>query len=208
MANPSHPLKITLIANWAIGEKMIEWLVEQTHYSIASIQLFTRRPQDDQREDYYRYLTWDKAVKLQSQGASIELLPLLKPDKLAEPLQSFQPDWVFMHAYPFILPPTILSLFPNKFINFHPSLLPKYRGADPASAVLENKEEYTGITSTIVEEGVDCGPIYHQERLKIEPNWTRSDLLNHMQSIIKIALAETFTKLSHSFEPIKQRKHS
>ena len=68
----------------------------------------------------------------------------------------------------------LLKAFPNKIINLHPALLPKYGGAGMYGdhvhkAILANNEEESGITIHFVDEQFDEGEIIHQSRFKIEP---------------------------------------
>ncbi|NOH01923.1 MAG: methionyl-tRNA formyltransferase [Chloroflexi bacterium] len=66
-----------------------------------------------------------------------------------------------------ILKPQTLSLAPRGVINVHPSLLPKYRGADPIFWALVNNEKETGITIHWMDEGVDTGSLLGQRVLPI-----------------------------------------
>lgn len=58
----------------------------------------------------------------------------------------------------------------KSFVNFHPSLLPYYRGPEPAYWCIENGETTTGFTIHTVTTRIDSGEIHHQEALQIEPN--------------------------------------
>ncbi len=66
-----------------------------------------------------------------------------------------------------IIPQEVISLFPLGIINIHPSLLPKYRGANPIRETILNGEKETGITIFLIDDKVDHGPILIQEKLKI-----------------------------------------
>jgi methionyl-tRNA formyltransferase len=56
------------------------------------------------------------------------------------------------------------------FVNFHPSLLPYYRGPEPAYWCIENAETVTGFTIHTVTTKIDSGEIHHQEMLRIDPD--------------------------------------
>jgi methionyl-tRNA formyltransferase len=94
---------------------------------------------------------------------------------------------VFMNAYAvdvllsvnylFIIEKDII-LFPKKYaINFHGSLLPKYRGRSPHIWAIINNEKQTGITAHLITEGCDQGDIIYQESLPINPTATGADVL-------------------------------
>lgn len=64
------------------------------------------------------------------------------------------------------------------FINFHPSLLPYYRGAIPSYWVIKNKETSTGFTAHTVSEKIDAGAIIYQESVKVTQDISEMELDN------------------------------
>lgn len=72
-----------------------------------------------------------------------------------EKVASYHPDFIVVAAYGQILPKEILSIAPC--INLHASLLPKYRGASPIQSTLLANEHFIGVTSMLMEEGLDTG---------------------------------------------------
>lgn len=69
-----------------------------------------------------------------------------------------------------IIPQTVLDLAPNKFVNIHASLLPKYRGSCPINMVIANGETETGVTLMVVDAKMDHGPIISIEKTPITKN--------------------------------------
>jgi len=95
-------------------------------------------------------------------------------DAIIRLLKNLQVDLIVLAGFLWLVPPTLLKAFPNKIINLHPALLPKYGGKGMYGdhvhkAVLEAKEEESGITIHFVNEKFDEGEILHQSRFKIEP---------------------------------------
>ena len=113
-------------------------------------------------------------------------VPIFQPLKLKnnqeakEEIQKLKPDFILVAAYGQILPKDILDIAPC--INLHASLLPNYRGASPIQESLLNDDSFTGVTSMLMEEGLDSGDILGFQYLKI----TRTMEVN-----------EAFEKLSH-----------
>ena len=108
-------------------------------------------------------------VKLLAQR---EQIPLLQPLKMKDPeflhaLAGWKPDLIVVAAFGRILPPVILSLPPLGCINVHGSLLPKYRGAGPIQWAIINGETETGITTMLMDEGMDTGAMLLQEAIPI-----------------------------------------
>ena len=74
-----------------------------------------------------------------------------------EAIQEAKPDYIIVAAFGQILPKNILDIAPC--INLHASLLPQYRGASPVQQSLLNGDEKSGVTSMLMEEGLDTGDI-------------------------------------------------
>ena len=92
-------------------------------------------------------------------------------------LKEFETDIIFSINYLFIVNQDILK-HPHRFaINFHGSILPKYRGRTPHVWAIINGEKRTGITAHIMEEEYDSGDIILQENVKIDSNNTGNDIL-------------------------------
>ena len=89
-------------------------------------------------------------------------ITVLQPSKLSdegiyEAIQNANADFIVVAAFGQILPKNILDLAPC--INLHASLLPQYRGASPLQQSLLNGDKHSGVTSMMMEEGLDTGDI-------------------------------------------------
>ena len=83
-------------------------------------------------------------------------------------LEKYKPDLVVLAGFMRILSPLFVNKYSGKLINIHPSLLPKYKGLDTHKRVLDNNEEYHGVTVHYVDNTLDGGPICAQSSLKVE----------------------------------------
>ena len=72
-------------------------------------------------------------------------------------------------AYGRLMPKAVFEAPKLGCFNIHFSLLPKYRGAGPMQWSLIHGEKETGVTAFWIEEGMDSGPICHQEKISIDP---------------------------------------
>jgi phosphoribosylglycinamide formyltransferase-1 len=95
-------------------------------------------------------------------------------DDVIRLLKNLQIDLIVLAGFLWLIPQSLLQAFPNKIINIHPSLLPKYGGKGMYGdrvhkAILAAKEEESGITIHFVNEAFDEGEMIHQSRFKIEP---------------------------------------
>ncbi|MBD3748464.1 MAG: phosphoribosylglycinamide formyltransferase [Sphingobacteriales bacterium] len=94
-------------------------------------------------------------------------------DKIVQLLKNLNIDLVVLAGFLWLVPQPLLKAFPNKIINIHPSLLPKYGGKGMYGekvhqAVLADGEQESGITIHFVNEAFDEGEIIHQSKFKIE----------------------------------------
>ena len=136
-------------------------------------------------------------VKLLAQQVQI---PLLQPLKMKDPeflhaLAGWKPDMIAVAAFGRILPPVILTLPPLGCINVHGSLLPKYRGAAPIQWAIINGETETGITTMLMDEGMDTGAILLQEAIPITTHETSGTLAPQLAELGGKLLVETITRL-------------
>lgn len=100
-------------------------------------------------------------------------IPVWQPKRVNDPgfveqVRSLRPQAIVVASFGQIIKKELLQVPVRGFINVHPSLLPKYRGADPIRWTLLNGEEQTGVTIMLMDEGMDSGPILSQKTLKIE----------------------------------------
>ena len=96
-----------------------------------------------------------------------------KTNFVVEILKNLQIDLIVLAGFMWLIPENLLKAFPNKIINIHPALLPKYGGKGMYGdlvhhAVIDAKEEESGITIHFVDENFDEGEIIHQSRFRIE----------------------------------------
>ena len=129
-----------------------------------------------------------------------ERIPLLQPTKMKDvdflaTLSSWKPDYIAVAAFGRILPPAILSLPPLGCINVHGSLLPKYRGAGPIQWALINGETETGITTMLMDEGMDTGAVLLQETMTINPEDTAGSLSVRLAELGGQLLVKTLAQL-------------
>ena len=127
-------------------------------------------------------------------------LPLLQPTKMKDAsfmaeLSAWKPDLIAVAAFGRILPAAILSLPPRGCINVHGSLLPKYRGAGPIQWAIINGETETGITTMLMDEGMDTGAMLLQESVPIAPDDTAGTLSPRLAEVGGRLLVDTLVQL-------------
>lgn len=103
----------------------------------------------------------------------------LRSDEAYEYINSFSPDYIVVAAYGQILPKKILDIAPC--INLHASLLPQYRGASPIQSSLLNEDKFAGVTSILMEEGLDTGDILGFSYFELDEKIVVGELLKNSQ---------------------------
>ena len=123
-------------------------------------------------------------------------IPVLQPEKIKteafySKLKEYEPEMICVAAYGKILPKNILDLPPHGCINVHASLLPKYRGAAPINWAIIRGEEMTGITTMMMDEGMDTGDMLLQKEVKIEVDDDSESLSKKLSMVGAELLTET-----------------
>ena len=131
-------------------------------------------------------------VKVLAEEQGIEVLQpkRLSDEGIEEAIKNVKPDFIVVAAFGQILPKSILEIAPC--INLHASLLPKYRGASPVQQALLHGDKKTGVTSMLMEEGLDTGPMLEKVEFEIP-----SDMRLHalMAQLTKDACTLTLSTL-------------
>ena len=91
-------------------------------------------------------------------------------DLIIRYFKSLDVDYVILAGWMRILSSKFIRAFPDKIINIHPSLLPKYKGLDSIQRALDNGDHVIGCTVHMVTEELDSGKILMQEEIGIHPH--------------------------------------
>lgn len=138
-------------------------------------------------------------------------IPVFQPSKIRknkdvfEHLNSLDLDLIIVVAYGKILPQEILDIPKYGCMNVHASLLEKYRGAAPIQWSIANGEKETGVTTMLMDAGMDTGDILLKKSIEIKLDDTTLTLSNKLSAIGADLLIETIPQLvNKTIEPIKQ----
>lgn len=110
-------------------------------------------------------------------------------NKASEFLKNNKADFLFSINYLFIVEADVFNSIKYYCINFHGSLLPKYRGRTPHVWAIINNEKFTGITAHLMTENCDEGDIVYQHVIEIPDDITGGELLeifmNHYPILVE-----------------------
>ena len=100
----------------------------------------------------------------------------LRTEEVQQQIRELDPELIVVVAYGRILPPEVLCVPPKGCINLHVSLLPKYRGAAPIQWAILDGETCTGVTTMLMDEGIDTGDMLEKMEVPIAPDETGGSL--------------------------------
>lgn len=128
-------------------------------------------------------------------------IPIFQPEKIREEssvsrVRSYMPlDAIVVAAFGQIIPQSILDLPKYGSINVHASLLPSYRGAAPIQHAIMAGETKTGVTTMLMDAGLDTGDILLQREVDIGPRETAGELQDRLAVVGAELLIETLGRI-------------
>lgn len=127
-------------------------------------------------------------------------LPVLQPHRVrdhafVDSIRALAPDLMVVVAFGQILPKSLLEVPPRGCVNVHSSLLPRYRGAAPMNWCIVNGETETGVTTMLMDAGLDTGPILLARSTAIDENEDIVSLHDRMATMGAELLTETLDLL-------------
>ena len=128
-------------------------------------------------------------------------IPVYQPLKVRNPefveiIRELKPDVIVVVAFGQILPKALLDIPPHGCINVHASLLPRYRGAAPLNWCIVNGESETGVTTMLMDVGLDTGDMLLTEKTPLDENEDIVSLHDRMATMGAGLLAETLDRIA------------
>jgi methionyl-tRNA formyltransferase len=164
-------MRTVFMGSGAFAVPSLEALVRAGHEVVAVVS------QPDREKGRGRTLA---APAVKSAALALQL-PVLQPARVREAaivaeLRALAPQVLVVAAYGQILPREIIDLAPLAAVNVHASLLPRYRGAAPIQWAIVRGDLETGVTTMLMDEGLDTGPALLTARTHIGPDETAGQL--------------------------------
>ena len=137
-------------------------------------------------------------------------IPVYQPEKIRKSdmpkvLREINPDVIVVVAFGQLLPKEILDIPKFGCVNVHASLLPKYRGAAPIQWAVIDGEEYSGVTTMQMDEGMDTGDILMVDKYKLSKDETGGSLFEKLADLGSRLLTDTLDGLINgTIKPLKQ----
>ncbi|HVS02117.1 MAG TPA: methionyl-tRNA formyltransferase [Thermoanaerobaculia bacterium] len=135
------------------------------------------------------------AAWARQQGLEVAQPASVRDAELQQRLGALAPDLAVVVAFGQIFPRELLALPRHGCVNVHASLLPRHRGAAPVQAALRAGDERTGVTTMVMEEGLDSGPILLAAETELSGRETAGELAPRLAHLGAAALLETVDRL-------------
>ena len=113
-------------------------------------------------------------------------------------MQAWRVDLIVLAGWMRIITPKLIDAFPNRIINLHPSLLPKYKGLHAIERALESGDEMTGVSVHYVNEELDGGKVIMQEEVPILPD-------DNIDTLTKAIQRREYYLLPRAIEHVKHQ---
>ncbi len=156
-------LRIVLVGQGPFGEKVLEALLKGGEDVVGSFS-----PPDKRGE----------AIKVLAEKSGIPFFRpnLMKDPQVYEAYAKLKPDLAMLAFVTDIIPEKLLTVPTLGTICYHPSLLPRHRGASAINWAIIQGDTHTGLTVFWVDKGIDTGPIFLQREVEIGPEETTGSL--------------------------------
>ncbi len=129
----------------------------------------------------------------------------IKTNEVALRLKELNPDFLVVAAFGRILSEDLLAIPGYGAVNIHASLLPRYRGPAPIQWAIINGEKETGVTTMLMDRGLDTGDILLSEKTAISEKDTSSTLHDRLALMGASLVVETLAKMGEGhIRPIPQ----
>jgi len=131
----------------------------------------------------------------------------VREDSFIDRIRALSPDAIVVVAFGQILPKTLLEIPQMGCVNVHASILPVYRGAAPINWAVANGEKSTGVTTMLMDEGLDTGDILMVKEIAIAPDDNSETLYHRLSGEGAKLLISTLEGLKNgAIKPVRQNE--
>ena len=118
-------------------------------------------------------------------------------DIIIDIMNAWRVDLIVLAGWMRIVTPKLITAFPNRIINLHPSMLPKYKGLHAIERALDSGDEMTGVSVHYVNEELDGGEVILQSEVPILPG-------DDIETLTKAIQRREYYLLPKAIEHVKQ----
>jgi methionyl-tRNA formyltransferase len=191
-------VRIAFLGTPEVAVPALEALVAAEDVEIVAVLTNPDRPRGRSRTPV------PPPVKVAAEAHGLPVWQPAKPREVLDQLRALHLDAAAVVAYGALLPRSVLDAGGRGFVNLHFSLLPRWRGAAPVQHAIRAGDEVTGITTFVLEEGMDTGPILDQVEVAITPEESAGHLLARLAELGGPVLVDSLRRLTAGETPTPQ----
>lgn len=124
-------------------------------------------------------------------GLRVEHVAKVREATEIERITSLGADGALLADFGQVIPEPLLVHYPRGIVNLHPSLLPRHRGASPIPATILAGDPETGVSTIVMDQGVDTGPIIAVQHLRTNQMVTAAELEEELAELAAVGVADT-----------------
>lgn len=194
-------MRVIFMGSGSFAVPSLEALLGSPAHTVAAL---ITQPDKPAGRGHRLRLPATKTVALE-RGLDVHQPAKVRDSESVELVRRLDPECIVVVAYGQIIPKAILEIPRRGVVNVHASLLPRYRGAAPIQWAIANGESETGVSTMLIDEGLDTGPVLLQETTPIGRDETSARLEPRLAALGASLLMRTLDAWSSdSLEPREQ----
>ena len=182
-------MRLLFMGSGGFALPSLEALLESSHQVLSLIT----QPDKPAGRGHDLRMPKTKSLALE-RGVAVHQPPKVRAEAAVELVRAIAPEVIVVVAYGQIIPASILEIPPRGTVNVHGSLLPRYRGAAPIQWAIARGETETGVTTMLMDAGLDTGPILLQKAISISEQDTGGTLEAKLAPLGAELLLETLSR--------------
>jgi methionyl-tRNA formyltransferase len=191
-------VRIAFLGTPEVAVPALDALVADPDIEVAAVLCNPDRPKGRSRTPV------PPPVKVAAEAHGLTVWQPVKPREVIEELRALELDACAVVAYGALLPADVLAVPRLGYVNLHFSLLPRWRGAAPVQHALRAGDAVTGVTTFVLDEGMDTGPVLRTLEVRIEPEESAGELLTRLAGLGAPVLVESLHALHQGAQPVPQ----
>jgi methionyl-tRNA formyltransferase len=191
-------VRIAFLGTPEVAVPALEALVAADDVEVAAVLTNPDRPKGRSRTPV------PPPVKVAADAHGLPVWQPQKPKEVLDDLRALDLDAAAVVAYGALLPRSVLDVGGRGFVNLHFSLLPRWRGAAPVQHAIRAGDQVTGVTTFVLEEGMDTGPIIDQVEVGIGEDESAGHLLVRLAELGAPLLVDSLRRLVAGEVPTPQ----